>query len=133
MPELLTSLRLLDGRFAICRLGPGDEIPAWALGKADFCSITRTKDESSVVCREDSVPDDIRCERGWRVLQVEGPLDFALTGILASIATPLADARVSVFAVSTFDTDYILVRETNLEKATRALQSAGHRVRLLGH
>jgi hypothetical protein len=128
LPELLNSLRLLDGRFAICRLGPEDEIPAWALGKADFCSITRTKDELSVVCREDSVPDDIKCERAWRVLQVEGPLDFALTGILASIAKALADAGVSIFAVSTFDTDYILVKETNLALAQRALQSTGHRV-----
>ena len=128
MPEFLTSLRLLDGRFAICRLGPEDEIPAWALGKADFCSITRTKDELSVVCREDSVPEDTTCERGWRILQVEGPLDFALTGILASIDKTLADAGVSIFAVSTFDTDYILVKETNLALAQRALQSAGHRV-----
>jgi len=128
LPDFELSLRELEGRFAICRLGPEDEIPAWALGKADFCSITRTKDELSVVCREDSVPEDTRCERGWRILQVEGPLDFALTGILASIAKPLADAGVSIFAVSTFDTDYILVKETNLALAQRALQSAGHRV-----
>ena len=133
MPELLTSLRLLDGRFAICQLGPEDGIPAWALGKADFCSITSTKDELSVVCREDSVPENTKCERGWRVLQVEGPLDFGLTGILASFATPLADAGVSIFAVSPFDTDYILVKETDLEKTTHALQSAGHRVRRRGH
>jgi uncharacterized protein len=120
------SLRLLPGRFAVCRLPPRAEIPAWADGS--FVSITRTGDELSLVCPEGAVPAGTRCESGWRVLQVKGPLDFALTGILASIAQPLAAARVSIYAISTFDTDHVLVREHSLEEAVAALRQAGHRV-----
>ena len=121
------TLSLLDGRFAVCRLAPGDEIPAWASGGA-FASVTRTRDELSLVCAEGAVPEGIRCEGGWRVFQVEGPLDFGLTGILASLAVPLAEAAVSIFAVSTFDTDYVMVRDQNVERALAALATAGHRV-----
>jgi hypothetical protein len=85
-------------------------------------------DELSVVCQEELVPANIRAENGWRGLKVEGPLDFALTGILAGLASALAQAGVSLFAISTFDTDYILVKEKDLAKAIRALEQAGHRV-----
>lgn len=121
------TLSLLDGRFAVCRLAPGDEIPAWAVSGA-FTSITRTRDELSVVCAEGAVPEGIRCEGGWRVFQIEGPLDFGMTGILASVAVPLAEAGVSVFALSTFDTDYVMVREESVERSFAALVAAGHRV-----
>jgi hypothetical protein len=77
---------------------------------------------------ESSVPADVRAERGWRAFKVEGPLDFSLTGILSRIAAPLTDAGVSIFAISTFDTDYVLVRESALEKAKRALTDSGHTV-----
>jgi hypothetical protein len=120
-------LFLLDYRLAVCRLGPHHEVPEWAVGGA-FSSVTRTSTELSVVCREEAVPDGIRRESGWRIFQVEGPLDFALTGILASIARPLAEAGVSLFAVSTFDTDYVMVRERDVEAAVRALRAVGHRV-----
>lgn len=112
---------------AICRLGPDNEIPNWA-GSAAFTSVTRTRTELSIVCPEDAVPDGIARESGWRILQVEGPLDFALTGVLASIAGPLAEAFVSIFAISTFDTDYVLVRESDVDGAVEALRNAGHRV-----
>ena len=121
------TLALLEGRFAICRLGLGDEVPAWAASGA-FTSVTRTRDELSVVCAEGAVPEGIRCEGGWRVFQVEGPLDFGLTGILASVAVPLAEAGVSIFAVSTFDTDYVMVKEENVDRAVAVLGAAGHRV-----
>ncbi len=121
------TLSLLEGRFAVCRLAPGEEVPAWAGGGA-FTSVTRTRDELSVVCAEGAVPEGIRSEGGWRVFQVEGPLDFALTGVLASVAAPLAGAGVSIFAVSTFNTDYVMVREENVERAIAALGAAGHRV-----
>ena len=121
------TLALLEGRFAVCRLAPGDEIPAWANGGA-FTSITRTRDELSVVCAEGAVPEGTRCENGWRIFQTEGPLDFALTGILASVAVPLAAAGVSIFAVSTFDTDYVMVREENVARAIAAQRAAGHQV-----
>jgi len=120
-------LFLLDCRLAVCRLGPHDEVPGWAGGSA-FSSVTRTSTELSIVCREDAVPVGIHREGGWRVFQVEGPLDFALTGVLASIAQPLAEAGVSLFAVSTFDTDYVMVRERDVEAAVLALRAAGHRV-----
>ncbi|MGC9972300.1 MAG: ACT domain-containing protein [Bryobacteraceae bacterium] len=126
MPEVPhLKLRLLRGRFAVCRLDPGEEVPAWALSGGAFCSITRTADELSVVCDEGAVPADTKCETGWRVFQIAGPLDFALTGILVAVAKPLADAGVSIFAVSTYDTDYVMVKEANVEKAARALAAAG--------
>jgi hypothetical protein len=122
-------LSLMDDRLAVCRLAPTEDFPVWALGAPGFCSVTRTADEWSVVCSEDLVPPGAQCERGWRIFQVAGPLDFSLTGILASIAGPLADAHVSVFALSTYDTDYVMVKERDLDQAARALEAAGHRVR----
>ena len=120
------TLSVLSDTFAICRLAASAPIPAWARG--DFLSITRTRDELSIVCAQSNVPAGIRCEHDWRALQVVGQLDFALTGILASLAAPLADAGISIFALSTFDTDYVLVKARDLEKAMRVLQGAGHRV-----
>ena len=121
------TLLLLEGRLAVCRLAPGDEVPAWASDGA-FTSVTRTRDELSVVCAEGAVPEGIRSEGGWRVFRMEGPLDFGMTGILASVAVPLAGAGVSIFAVSTFDTDYVLVKEGEVPRAIAALRVAGHRV-----
>jgi hypothetical protein len=99
------------------------------LAGGEFTSITRTADELSVVCSESAVPQGAECETGWRILKIEGPLDFALTGILLSVAKPLADAGVSIFTVSTYDTDYVMVKEQDIDKAMRALTAAGHRVR----
>lgn len=121
----LLQLRLLDERLAVCRLPPGAPWPAW-LPASGFVSVTRTPAELSVVAAEAAVPVAVQAERGWRALEVAGPLDFALTGVLASLATPLAEAGVSLFAVSTFDTDYILVKESALEAAIHALSAAGH-------
>ena len=128
MPDAVClRLFLLDCRLAVCRLGPHDEVPEWAGGSA-FSSVTRTSTELSIVCREDAVPDGIPREGGWRIFQVEGPLDFALTGVLASIAQPLAEAGVSLFAISTFDTDYVMVPEHDVERAVNVLRAAGHGV-----
>jgi len=128
MPDAVhLRLFLLDYRMAACRLGPHDAVPGWA-GAGAFSSVTRTSTELSIVCREDAVPDGTPRESGWRIFQVEGPLDFALTGVLASIAGPLAEAGVSLFAVSTFDTDYVMVPERDVEQAVLALRAAGHRV-----
>jgi hypothetical protein len=123
----VSDLCLLAGRFAICRLPADDAVPAWAAG-GPFSSITRTSDELSIVCAEGLAPAGSPGEGGWRVFQVAGPLDFSLTGILAAIASPLAKAGVSIFAVSTFLTDYILVKEENLASAVEALRTAGHSV-----
>ena len=121
-------LRVLAGAFAVCRLSPGAPPPAWPPA-GPFVSITRTADEISVVCPETAAPEGARCERGWRCLRVDGKLDLALVGVLASLLAPLAAAGVSVFAVATFDTDYLLVREADLGRAAEALRAAGHSVR----
>jgi hypothetical protein len=118
----VSDLRVLPGRYAICRLAADAPLPA------SFFSITRTPDELSVVCVEAEAPEGAKTERGWHIFQVIGPLEFSLTGILAAIAAPLAQAGVSIFAISTFDTDYVLVKEENLAQAMNALRNAGHRV-----
>ncbi len=120
-------LTLLPATYAISRLAPDAPIPAWVTTAPVF-SITRTADELSIVAPESVTPGDIRSERGWRALKLEGPFDFALTGVLASVLQPLADARISIFAISTFDTDYVLVRAGALDAARSALRAAGHRI-----
>jgi hypothetical protein len=123
------TLHWLDGLFAVCRLAAETPLPAWAVGAGTgFLSITRTPDELSIVCREEDMPDDVRCERGWRCLRVAGSLDFALVGVLASLLAPLAEAGVAVFVLSTFDTDYLLVKDDRRDAAIAALRRAGHRV-----
>jgi len=121
------TLTLFPDILAVCRLDPDRAVPSWAFA-GPFASITRTPAELSIVCLENGVPDGVRCERGWRYLAVEGPLAFALTGILASLTRPLALAGVSTFAISTFDTDYLLVREADVERAVELLSRQGHRV-----
>jgi hypothetical protein len=123
------TLTALPDSYAICRLAPGQPIPAWAIAAEGFVSITRTADELSVVCSEASAPEGIAASRGWRCLRVEGPLDFALVGVLGSLAAPLAEAGVSIFAISTYDTDYLLVSEQDVAAAIQALKTAGHTMR----
>lgn len=121
------NLTVLPDSLAICRLEADAPVPDW-LPQVGLQSLTRTPDELSIVCAEASVPDGITCVRGWRALQVEGPLDFSLIGVLASLASVMADAGVSVFALSTYDTDYVLVRLEQLADARQALIAAGHSV-----
>lgn len=121
------TLAILSERLAVARLSPDAELPAWAL-RGSLVSTIRTATELSVVAPDAAVPTDVKAERGWRALYVAGTLDFDLTGILAALAVPLAEAGVSIFALSTYDTDYVLVRETQLGAALRALRDAGHTV-----
>ena len=121
------TLSLLSGSFGICRLEPEAIIPDWA-NAGDLISITRTSDELSIVCAEANVPEGVKADRGWRCLKVEGPLDLSLTGVLASLASPLAEARVNIFAISTFDTDYLLVKEEKISRALEVLIRSGHRL-----
>ena len=117
---------MLEGRFAICRLDPDSEVPEH-LPLASLLSVTRTPRELSIVCRESrGLPGTI--ESGWRCLVVDGNLDFDQVGILASLAQPLAAVGISIFAVSTYDTDYLLLKEDRLEAALEALEAAGHRI-----
>lgn len=123
MPNL--TLSILPVPLSICQLPASAPIPAWAL-TGEFYSITRTNDELSLVCPEASVPGDVPAESGWRALKVEGLLDFTLVGILAGLAGALAQAGISLFAISTYETDTILVKEARLSEAMKALSAAGY-------
>jgi hypothetical protein len=115
-------------RMAVCRLPPGAPLPAWALAGSGFASITRTADELSIVCTETLVPAGVQAESGFRVLKVQGPLPFEATGIIARLAAVLAAAGISMLALGTYDTDYLLVRESRLDAAIAALRADGHTV-----
>ncbi|HVM56527.1 MAG TPA: ACT domain-containing protein [Gaiellaceae bacterium] len=120
-------LRSLDDLYAIVRLDPGEALPEWVT-ESPFWSVTRSDSELSIVCAQDDIPDGASAERGWCALELVGPLDFTLTGVVASLVSPLADAAVPIFVVSTFETDYLLVRETDYARAVAALEAAGHDV-----
>jgi uncharacterized protein len=115
------NLTLLPETYAIWKLPAPAPLP-----QVPFFAAIRTGDELSLVTEEALAPSGVPCEHSWRALRVAGPLDFSLTGILAAIAVPLADAKVPIFALSTFDTDYVLVKETQLSAAIAALEAAGH-------
>jgi uncharacterized protein len=127
MEEGKRKLQLLPDTYAVCRLEKNAPAPDWGTGGL-FSSITRTEEELSVVCPDAHVPDGVRRQGGWRVLKVEGPLDFSLTGVLASLTAPLARKGISVFALSTYETDYLLVKEEKLEKAIQALREEGYAI-----
>jgi len=127
-PPASLALELLPDTFAICRLAADEPIPAWATSRP-FFAVVRTSAELSVMCAAELVPGTVQASRDWRVLQVQGPFDFALVGIMASLAVPLANAGVSIMPVATYDTDYVLVRAPQLAQAVAALRGAGHAVR----
>ncbi len=124
-------LTVLPGSFAMVRLAADAPLPRWA-AQGEFFSVTRTSDEVSIVCLADQVPRGVSTETGWRALKVKGPFALSEIGVLAALAAPLAEAKVSLFAMSTFDTDYLLVSEKQLHAAIAALNGAGHRVRQSG-
>jgi hypothetical protein len=119
-------IELLPGDLAACRLSAGAPLPRWAAGS--FVSFTRAVGELSVVCDAAAVPSGVRSQAPYRALRIAGPLDFGLTGVLAAVAVPLAQAGVPIFAISTYDTDYVLVRASDVAPACAALRAAGHRV-----
>lgn len=125
MNDTTLTLQVLDQKLAICRLAGDEAVPDWC-SKGSFVSITRTPGELSLVCEEVLVPEELNVERNWRALKVKGPLDFSLTGILSSLLTPLANAGIPVFAISTFDTDYLLLKQDQLQKAIRLLDQFCH-------
>ncbi len=116
---------VVPGAFAVLRLAPDADVPAGLLAPP-FHSVTRTAAELSIVCPEGALPDGARAETGWALLALEGPFPFDLVGILASFLGPLAAAGVGIFAASTFDTDYVLVKREKLDAALDALAAAGH-------
>lgn len=121
------SLLPLPGLLAICKLPPGAPVPAWAAG-GPFVSVTRTSEELSIVCPQEAVPEGVVCEKSWRALRVAGSMPFELVGVLQSLVAPLAAAKVAVFVVSTFDTDYLLVKAVDFDRAVACLRAAGHSV-----
>ncbi len=123
---LALTLKLLPGPLAVCRLDADGAAPTWAAGAVT--SVTRTPEELSVVCAEEAVPAGVRAESGFRCLAVVGPLSFATTGLIASLSAVLTDAGVSIFVLSTYDTDLLLVRQAFLAPAVAALRAAGHLV-----
>lgn len=121
-------LELLPDTLAICRLEPGAPIPSWAAEPSRFLTVSRTADELSITTLQSTVPDGVRCERDYRAVRVRGPLPLDLVGVLAAIADPLATAGLSIFAISTYDTDYVLLKARDLERAIEVLQRAGHQI-----
>lgn len=127
MNGIKLTLEVLSDTISVCKLDSNQIIPTWAHQRG-FFSITRTMEELSIVCSEENVPEDVLCERGWRAFKVQGILDFGLVGILAKVTTALANAGLSIFAISTYNTDYILVKEKDIECAIIALRNDGHKI-----
>lgn len=128
--EQSLTLSVLSDRLAVCRLDPlhpGEALPVWA-SVGNLYSITQTAEELSVVCDEDAVPQGITSEPGWRCLKAHGPLEFSMVGVLASLADPLAAAGISIFALSTYDTDYLLVKDEDLGRTIEVLTHQGHTI-----
>ncbi len=119
------TLSVFPQLFAICKLHPDGYIPHWAL-LGDFVSLTHTPDELSIICPQENVPVDFKAARNWRCIRVEGPFDFSVSGVHASLAVPLAEDHISVLAVATHDTDHILMQAEDLDQAIQVLKKAGH-------
>lgn len=116
------TLQLTEQELAVCRLPAATSFPDW-IGKSGFVSITRTQDELSIVCEQEAVPENVISNRNWRMIKIKGPLEFSMTGILYSLVKPLSNAGIAVFAISTYDTDYILVKAESFEAATGILSN----------
>ncbi|WP_139492009.1 ACT domain-containing protein [Brevibacillus dissolubilis] len=121
-------LSVQGGTYAVVKLPPESNIPNWVSQSDGFLSITRTEDELSIVCPESYVAEYEHVEPNWKAVKVEGILDFSLTGILAGLTQPLAENQISIFAISTYNTDYLLVKEHTLDKALEVLAQAGYEV-----
>jgi hypothetical protein len=120
-------LSLLHDTFAVCRLSPEQDVPAWVWqNKAALLSVTYTADELSIVCPQSLLSSGVQCEGSWKAIRIQGPLDFSLTGILVALAAPLAAAHIPIFALSTFDTDYILIKKEYSERARSVLEENGN-------
>lgn len=118
-------IRTLDETFALARLPAAAAVPEWVGGR-DLIAVVRTRDELSIVCRADAIPESVsEVERGFRGLGVVGTLDFGVTSVIAGITAPLAAAGIAIFNISTFDTDYVLLREDKLDAAKAALTASG--------
>jgi len=127
MSKMILKMRVIDGTFGVCRLSSMEKLPNW-IEINEFYSITKTEDELSIVCSDKNIPNEITHENDWKIIKVEGPLDFSLTGVLSSLSTALANQGISIFAISTYDTDYILVKNKDIENAINVLSKEGHQI-----
>lgn len=125
-PRCLHLVELPD-TLAVCRISLDSELEMWFLSEPFFVML-RGDDTLTIVCSQERVPQEVQQERGWRALKIEGSFDFAETGILESVLKPLAEAGLGIFAVSSFETDYVLVKERDFEVARRLLEESGHDV-----
>jgi hypothetical protein len=121
-------LRAWAGRWAVCRLASNAAVPEWAAGAARLLVVARTAGELSIIAPEERVPGDVQAARGFRVIEVCGPVPFTVVGLMASLAKPLAEAGISLLPVATYDTDYVLVQEADLARAIEVLRGAGFRI-----
>ncbi|MBY2478332.1 ACT domain-containing protein [Clostridioides difficile] len=120
-------LKLFAEEYAVCRLNNDSKIPTW-IDTKNFYSITKTEDELSIVCSNNNIPSDVKSEKEWRILKILGPLDFSLIGILSKLSGLLAENKISIFAISTYDTDYILIKEKDIKNACKILNCNGYEV-----
>lgn len=120
-------IKLLQGTYAVCQIEDTENFLSY-FDEKDFFSVTKTEDEISVVMLQDKISSDVKAEKDWRILKVEGTLDFSLIGILAKISDILAKNQISIFVISTFNTDYILVKEEKVEKAILVLSEDGYEI-----
>jgi hypothetical protein len=122
-------ISVLKDDFAVCRLSAFEPLPDWVF-KNPFSSITKTPEEYSVVCPQEVIPEEVKFAREgeWKCLKIQGPLDFSEFGIISNLTSILAAAEISVFVLSTYETDFILVKRMNIEKAAKVLSDSGHKV-----
>jgi len=124
MPQKKLVFKVLGAMVGVCKLEANAIVPTWA-HQGDFFSVTKTEDELSIVCSESVIPQEVLCEKDWKILKIQGMLDFGIVGILAMVSALLAKAGISIFAISTYNTDYILVKATDLDRAVNTLKKEG--------
>jgi len=127
--SLQLKINLMSGLYGIAQLNPNQAIPSWPM-KGAFFSVTKTNEELSIVCAQENIPSEVTCERAWRVFRLIGPFAFNEVGILMTVTQVLAESDIGVFALSTFNTDYIMVKQSDVEKAINALRKAHHTVHI---
>ena len=121
------NLQILNDKYAICKFNVNSDLPDW-VKDSDFYSVTKTNDELSVVCKQSGSLDNCEISEDWQILKVAGPLDLSLIGIIAEISGTLRDNKIPIFTVSTFETDYILVKSKDLTRAVNSLKASGHKI-----
>ncbi len=120
-------LKVLNGIYAICSFEKESYIPLW-VNQSKFHSITRTDDELSILCIQENIPSDVKCEGNWKIIKIDAILGFSLVGVISEISTLLADNNISIFVISTFNTDYICIKEIDFEKAIKVFKDAGNTI-----